>query len=235
MDDILRALTAREVETSHHGSYTVPVPSARTALVVQGVLKKAKEGEEVAAQDEDLLRRTCSDWLPLRLFSVLFARRLPDEKRHVTLRWLLWSHVPEAVQERFEAELEGQKEGESEEKERRPGYWLYQLSRCLHRFGGSWEELLRTEWPVVLAQLVHVDMARAQSMKDMSDAYVAVKADDDGKAYRQVAEMAAGPGRTAEDEPSPAPEHAMDEEEKEEHLERQMAKLHVAQHSLMKK
>jgi len=198
MSDLLRSQVDRRLEHVGDRTYSIPAPPTRAALAVESVHQRVARDED-KEEDHRLLRRVCSDWLPLRPFSILFSDAFTDKKRREVLRAFVWAGAPAPVQERFEKRVD-REQGEAESvrgETGRSGYWWRRIAEYRSQFGATFEEAMGVPWTVMLGHLVHLPMLRAREIKDAADAHVMVRSEDGDEAYEKVAERAAGPGANA--------------------------------------
>jgi hypothetical protein len=230
MRDLLAPEASRRIEIKGRGTYSVPAPTTRQALTVILVYQR-EAGGDVPDDDRALLRKTCAEWLPVVVYSVLFSNQFSAQKRRMVLLGCVWAGIPEEVQERFEDAGEAGEEGAGESPK---AAWRDQLLRYCRRLGTPWREALKVPFPSLVAQMTGLPMLRAQAKKDVADANILVRSEDGQGAYEDLAEKARG-GLSKPEETPDTGAWSDDPEERKKWEARKMAELKEVKQNMKKR
>jgi hypothetical protein len=231
MRELSRAGLDVTVEVPGAGTFGVPPPTVRQALIVLSVV----QGSEILPEDVSELRRTTAGWFPLRLQSVVWADKAfkaPRYRIRLIVR-LVRELIPESVAPEVTADEPGggQSEGTTLKP---PGWWWGQIARYRAQFGLSRDEVMKEPWPEFVAMRGQVTALEAQETQRQVRANVASDPRaESGDLIDQIREEACmGEPETADEDTTEDLPDVRTGEKRRKHLEKQMIQAELTKKHL---
>lgn len=232
MRELSRAGLDVTVEVPGAGTFDVPAPTVREALIVLSVV----QGREILREDIEELRRTTAGWFPLRLQSVVWADGTFKAQRY-RIR-LIVRLVRELIPESAAPEVTAEEPDEGESQGitlKPPGWWWGQIARYRERFGLSREEVMQEPWPEFVATRGQLVALEAQETQRQIRANVASDPRADaGDLMEQIRKEAAMGARDEGPDKDPTADlpDVRTGEERRRHLEKQMIQAELTKQHL---
>ncbi|WP_103030031.1 hypothetical protein [Salinibacter altiplanensis] len=218
------------VEFGRVATLEVPAPTVRQALTVLTIVR----GDELRRRDLQTLRSMTAEWFGLRAQSVVWGRSYfeSEAKRVRFLVSLVRRTLPESVSPKPDGQ---EPESEKQVRVKPPEWWWQQIARYRAHFRVTMEEVMAEPWPEFIAQRRQLSTLEARETMRTFQGTLAAQPEYEGELHETIWEEAqfaqhedeADAGNTEMDELG---EYRMEQEEREEHVERQLAKLKVLEH-----